>query len=153
MKLLVLAIVLAGSALAQEAVYAVSYAASSATNVVTLQQPASPSRSLNFVADGLGVSVYCSEACTVTFEHSGTAATATAITPIGTSPGLGNSAINAYRSSNVGSGTVISTDALAAGEAKSFRLRTVLARTANANFTVRVTSVATSRITAIWREE
>jgi hypothetical protein len=151
-RLLALALLSCGFAAAQEAVYVAHYQASSTTNVLTLQQTSTPTKTATLFGDGLGVAVYCSEACTVTFEHSGTAATSTALAITPNSPGLGASAINAFRSSNVGSGTIGPSYQVAAGETKPFAYRATLPQSANANITIRVTSATTSRITATWRE-
>lgn len=153
-RLLLTLLALATPAFCQEAVYSAFYEATAAVNVVTIQQPSSsPTKSANFSGEGLGFAIYCSAACTVTFEHTGTAATATALTPKGTSPGLGASALLAFRSSDVGVGTVIDTYRIAAGDTRAFSIRALLTRTASLNLTARVSSVATSSITGIWKEE
>lgn len=65
--------------------------------------------------------VYCSAACVVTFSRDGTAASTTALSPVAV--GIASSvAPNAYRSSNVGSGTTGRSYNIAAGGTMSFDL-------------------------------
>lgn len=84
---------------------------SSAAEAITVQLPSGTTRTVAF----RGASVDCSVACEVTIERDGTAATTTALSVAkvnGTSPA---SAASAYRSSNVGAGTEIGRQSVAAG--------------------------------------
>jgi len=79
---------------------------SSAAAVVTVQQPASGSRQVNFLAAYFD----CSVACTMQLEVNGAAATSTAGTVSAINPYLSlvpAAAAKAWTSSNVGSGTVL----------------------------------------------
>lgn len=121
-----------------------------AGEVVSIQQPVSPTKTVNFE----GASVYCSAACDVTIERDGTAATTTALTvaPVATDT-IAGSAL-AFHTSNVGSGTVLAKHAVAAGEIMSFELKGMrLPRIAGKNVTIRVSSITgTARVLVKWTE-
>lgn len=141
----------AGIACAQQANYTAYREASlsAAAEAVTIQQPASPTRTAYIT----GAWIYCSVACVVTLEHSGSAATTTSFTPTAATPGIGASTIMAFHTSNVGSGTVVSKYDLGAGETKSLAMTAVLPMVANSNMTFRIASITGSvRITWMWNE-
>jgi hypothetical protein len=80
---------------------------SSAAAVVTIQQPSTGSRQVNFQSAYFD----CSVACTMTLETNGTAATTTAGTVSAVNPNQSTqpaAAVTAFTSSNVGTGTVLS---------------------------------------------
>ena len=83
---------------------------SNSAETLTVQQT-----STNNVSAGFEwVTVNCSAACVIAFSQNGTAATGTALTPtrINNSP---PSQLTGYRSSNVGSGTTLSSFSLSSG--------------------------------------
>lgn len=77
---------------------------SAAAEVITIQQPSSGARSVRFEA----ATLYCSVACEVTLERDGSAASSTALT-VNKLAGsaVPNPTVQAFSSSNVGSGTVL----------------------------------------------
>lgn len=81
-----------------------TYSLSSAAAVTTLQQPSTGGKRVEFKT----AYVECSVACTVTVERDGTAATATALTPTKVNAFAPTAAFNAFRNSDVGSGTALS---------------------------------------------
>lgn len=95
------------------------------------------------------VDIYCSADTVITFKRNGTAATGTALTltgPVGTRSG---NPPNAYRSSNVGSGTTLKNYTLKADSTLHFSLRDWYIP-ANAPSTVNY-SIGTDSITATCR--
>ncbi len=68
-----------------------------AAEVITLQQPATGSKTVNFI----GFYIDCSVACTVTLERNGAAATSTALTVNNINPNEPTIAGIAWSSSNV----------------------------------------------------
>jgi len=84
---------------------------SSATSeAITIQQPASPSASIQFEL----ASLWCSVACTATLSWNGTAATSTSLA-VTSLNGAAAPTATAWRSSNVGSGTTGNVFNIAAG--------------------------------------
>lgn len=82
--------------------------------VLTVQHTAAAIRNVRFISGYM----YCSVACTITLERSGTAATSTAHTIVNLNPNnLNKRATNSqtYHTSNVGVGTVINTYHIPAG--------------------------------------
>lgn len=153
MKKLLLILIFAASAFAQSNVYSVfrEESLSSAATALTIQQPSSPSKTATI----LGAMVYCSVATTVTLEHSGSAASATAVTPDPNTPGSSAATILAYRGSNVGSGTTKAKYACAAGQTIPLDFtETSILRTSGANYTIRVASMTgTVYLFWMWRED
>lgn len=121
-----------------------------AAGAVTIQQPASPTRTARI----RGASIYCSVACTATLEHNTTGATTTAFATSSASPGLAASTILARHTSNVAVGTVVNKYSVSAGETKVIDSTMILQPTAGLSFTLRVaTMTGTIRITWQWVEE
>jgi hypothetical protein len=112
-RLLLLFACFAGLGLAQ-AEYVALYDAtlSGAASVVTVQAPAtSAARTVRFTV----AYVYCSVACDLTLERTGTAATATALAPAALNSTASTALTKAWRSSDVGAGTVIGKYSVPAG--------------------------------------
>ena len=142
--------------------YIVAYTASAATsNVITIQQPAADARVTSF----LWVYVECDVDCTATIERDGTAATATAVTPskLNTANVRGDSipaaSATAYRSSDVGVGTVLGPAggySIVAGDWRVIDMRgKVLAGTGTGkNLSVRIESASAGVLTGVmkWHE-
>jgi hypothetical protein len=153
-KLLTLLVCFAGFAFAQ-ADYVALYEASltSAASVVTVQAPASSAaRIVRFV----GAYIYCSVQCDVSLERDGTAATATALTPVGVSSQAPAAKTKAFRSSDVGVGTVIGKYTVPAGGTQVIDLTSVVIAGAGTgkNLTLRTASITgTARISIQFREE
>jgi hypothetical protein len=128
---------------------------SAAAEVVTIHAPTGPS-STGMKVYLVGASVYCSVACTVTLEQAGTAPTTTANAVVQLGQNANHvSAANAYHTSNVGAGTVISTLDLAAGETKGIDLTgiTLPYIGATSNFTLRTSAITgTAKILIKWRQ-
>lgn len=124
---------------------------SGTAEVVTLQQPAADGEIIRVE----NVEVWCSVACDITLERDGTAATGTALTPI-VKVTYGTAVTNAFHTSDVGVGSVITT--------KTLPLNTIipitfpgglyLAPTGTAsNFSVRTSAITGDvKITMIWTE-
>jgi hypothetical protein len=123
---------------------------SASGEVLTVQQPASPSNTLVFDAGY----VYCSAECTFTIERDGTAATTTSLTPTATSGNTDAPTALAFHTSNAGAGTVIGKHTVAAGGTMPFELKGVrLPRIAGRNVTIRVQSLTgTVRLFLKWVE-
>jgi hypothetical protein len=125
------------------------------TEKVTIQQPASGSRRVRFAA----AYVYCSVACDVNQSRNGTAASSTSLTPAKLNPAdAGTAAATAWHTSNVGSGTTISTAVtLSAGASQTFDLNGLYmyADGTSNNYTISVTgtSSGTIRVAVKWYEE
>jgi hypothetical protein len=84
---------------------------SGAAEVITVQQPTSNSKRVEFDR----AYVDCSVACTVTLERTGTPATTTTLAPLNINTGETAISVKAFSSSNVGTGTVLSVISLGAG--------------------------------------
>ncbi len=83
---------------------------SSTGEVLTVQQPANPSFSVQFEV----AVVYCSVACTATLAQNGTGATSTALATKALN-GSPSSTATAWSASNVGAGTALTAYNIAAG--------------------------------------
>lgn len=88
---------------------------SSAAEVITIQVPGTLGNQAQKQIRMLSVSIVCAVACDATLERDGTAATATALTVTGVNRIGASATAAAYRSSDVGVGTVLSKYSLAAG--------------------------------------
>ena len=113
--LLVLGLLTAPLAYAGEAVFHVTHEATLAASAhaITIQQPASGSKKVTLQSANL----YCENACTVTLEKDGTAASSTAGTVVTLDESRNDSATaTVWVNSNVGSGTTIYTYVLSAGQ-------------------------------------
>lgn len=165
MKRLILIASLASPIFAQQTgvtytkVYEVTVSAAAA--VSTLQQPSSPTKTAHL----LGLQIYCSVACTATFEAAGAASTGTQSSGVPTSPSrTETSTIVHYAASNAAAATnPINKFKIAAGSeypigftegTDGIRSNAILARTAGQNFTVRTDAITGDvKITWFWREE
>jgi len=133
---------------------------SGTATAITIQQTASVNTNVKVV----GVYVYCSVACTVTLERSGTAATTTLTAPVATSPGYAATTLTGYINSNVGAGTVVGQAGgypVAAGSYLALRFLGAdgsssvnLRRGAADNFTVKVAAISgTAKLLIDYRQE
>lgn len=109
-RILALLLLSAVSSFAQfgdtDATFTVTKETTGTSEKVTIQKPASGSRSVRLVS----ALVYCSVECTVTQSRNGTAATTTTLTSSikGNNPeSASTSNLTAYHTSNVGAGTAI----------------------------------------------
>ena len=158
MKIRLLVLLLLAATLSAQRYYLRHYEAlketalAAAAEVVTIQQPATGSRTVYFKE----AYVYCSVACTFTVERDGVAAAGTALTVLLLHAGNPATAVTAWHTSNVGAGTTVSpTYALGAGDYIIIDLtRFVLVGDGTAkNLTVRTNSITgTVRIAIIWEE-
>lgn len=135
--------------------YVVSRTASlsSAAAVVTVQQPASGAAS---VVHFVGAYVYCSAACDVTLERNGTAATATATTPVSVNSSVPAAKSTAFYSSDVGTGSTIGTYSLPASGSQVLDLSAVYlyGSGTSKNVTVRTSAITgTVKIVIQFSEE
>jgi hypothetical protein len=123
---------------------------SAAAETLTVQQPASGAKQVSFE---LGT-VYCSVACTATLSQNGTAASATGATPTPINPAYKPASAAAYKGSNVGAGTTLSTYAVSAGATFAIDLSKIsLGATGGTNLSLAVSSITGSAIlTLIWNE-
>lgn len=114
---------------------------STAAQVLTVQHPATANKTLKFLSGYM----YCSVSCTITLERSGTAATSTAATIVNLNPASTNkkaTTAQAYRTSNVGTGTVIWTYQLPATGVLTIDLQEFQINSSTAdNFTLRSNAV------------
>lgn len=131
-------------------VRAVSLSASG--EAVTIQQPASSSKRVQFTS----ADAYCSVACDVTIERDGTAATATAATIAKLNGEAPTPRATAFSASDVGTGTVIGKRTLSAGGLVRFDLNSKWLQgdgTAT-NLTIRISSITgDTKINVYWREQ
>lgn len=152
-KLLTLLLCLAGLGSAQQYVAYKEAALSAAASVVTVQQPAATApRVLRFA----NATLYCSAACDITLERSGTAATATALTPTPLKPSIPAAKALAFHTSDVGVGTVLNKFSLAAGATLTVDLSAVsfIGTGTTKNLTLRTSSITgTARIAIQFSEE
>ncbi len=123
---------------------------SGAAEIITIQQPASAGKIVRIEA----VEVWGDGVFTATIERDGTAATGTALTPSVVT--YGTVVANAFHTSDVGVGTVITVKEVPANVIMPivFPGGLYLAPTGTAsNFTVRTSSItANVKITIVWRE-
>lgn len=151
MKKIAILLMLAASVFAQRrGTYAIEQktALVAAAETITVQLPSSTGRTAGFES----ASVYCSVQCEITFERDGTAATATAITVQKVNSSDATATATAYRSSNVGTSTVIGRDIVTAGTTASYDLKNK-GLLAGQNFTIRTASITgTVIISVLWQE-
>lgn len=129
---------------------------SGSAEVITIQQPASGAKTVR----GDQASVYMSADCPVQIEHTGTAATVTAMTVAKIDPqGFANTAL-AFSGSDVGAGTVIGRQVVKGGATFLFDLSQIVLRgnfnasTNKANFSIRTDScTGTALINVYWKEQ
>lgn len=113
---------------------------SSAATAATLQQPATNAKSVALQ----WASVYCSAACVATQSITGTAATATAGTPVAVPGNVAGAAVATFwTASNAGSGTTIAVDNIPAGGTFTFDLSKIRlpAFGTTSNYTISIASV------------
>lgn len=123
---------------------------SSSTDKLTIQQPATVIRGVEFV----GGSIYCSVACTVTMDRTGTAATTTAATPTKLNSISSASSVSIYTASNAGTGTTITKFVIAAGQTLPIDLRETWISAANGNINFTTSSITGDvKIFLMWREQ
>src|SRR5205823_1118990 len=113
---------------------------SAAAEVVTIQAPGTSGAQSAKTLYLKSASITCAVSCDVTVERDGTAASTTALTINPLNRLDAASVASAFRSSNVGSGTVLSVVTVAAGTTARYDLS---GKTLNAaeNFTFRTSSV------------
>lgn len=124
---------------------------SNSAEVVTIQQPASGSRTVVFKR----ASIYCSVACTVTLERDGTAATATSLTVVKAHSGAATATATAWRGSDVGVGTVVSKHYIGAGTTLPLDLSAMylIGDGTAKNLTLRTSAITgTAVINILWEE-
>jgi len=111
---------------------------SSASTALTLQVTSTTNRTIILV----GAYVYCSAACTLTIEKSGTAATATAIAPVKLNSASSDPVASVFKNSDVGVGSVIGTYTISAGSGVGIDLSSVvLPKKVADNLTLRIGSM------------
>lgn len=141
-RLIALTLFVCSLGLAQTREYVVPYTAdlTATAAIVTVQQPASGGAG---VVRFSGLYIYCSVACNFTLERTGTAATATAATPVPLNSTTTAARTTAFTASNVGSGTTLGTYSLLASTSKSFDLAGValFGNGTAKNFTVRTNAI------------
>lgn len=111
-----------------------------AAEVITVQLTATKQGLVKFY----GVYVDSTVATSFTIEIDGTAATSTALTPVGINPSNGYTpAITAWSASNVGTGSVVARFSIAANSGLFFDLSNVVlsGNNINTNLTVRSSSI------------
>ena len=116
-------------------------ALSGAAEVITVQQPATGGKCVQFKT----LTLYALAAATFTLERDGTGATTTALTVIAKG-GAPTPAFTAFNSSNVGSGTVLEAFTLVAGQTMVVDLAgyRLCGDGIGKNFTVRTNSLSTT---------
>ena len=126
-------------------------ALSSTAEVITIQQPSSGAKLVEFKS----AYIDCSVACTVTLERGGNGATTSALTAVSITSGSIPVAL-AFSGSDVGTGTVLQVSTLSAGGYIVFDLSGInlLARNdPSQNFTLRTSSMTgTVHVTVKWTE-
>ena len=159
-RLLLLAALTAFGSFGQDYVLTREVALSAAADAVTIQQPASDAARLvqfgGLTATGemRGAYISCSAECSVTLEHSGTAATATTATP-SPLPGAPAAKTTAFVASDVGVGTVIGRYTIPASSQHVVGIGVVLSGPGTGkNVTLRVASMTgTVKYTWVYSEE
>lgn len=102
-KLLLSAILFSSVCFGQVYVVQKTTALTASAEVITVQQPATGARQVNFIAAYFD----CSSACSFTLERNGTAASSTSLAVRNVNPGETVAATTAFSASNVGTGTVL----------------------------------------------
>ncbi len=155
MKRLLLLLAIALPLAAQTPTYTATQTTSlsSAAEVITIQAPGAANTRPTKLITLAGVSVYCSVACTVTIERDGTAATTTALTPASLDYHFPVALATTYHSSNVGTGTVLSSYAIAAMATAVIDLSSKQLLSGGDNLTLRTSSITgTVVINLQWTE-
>jgi len=118
---------------------------------VTIQQPASSSKRVQFTS----ADASCSVTCDVTIERDGTAATATAATIAKLNAEAPTPRATAFSASDVGTGTVIGKRTLLNGGMVRFDLNSkwLQGDGTSTNLTIRISSITgEAKINIFWRE-
>ena len=152
MRILCLLLLLAGGLRAADFIAFKSTTLTATPETLTVQQPATGSKSVAF----LSAYAYCSVACTVTVSRSGIAATTTAFTPASLSQPTDTPATTAFHTSNVGAGTTLATYSLAAGESLPLDLTSMgmIGDNTARNLSIGTDSITgTAKIGIKWREQ
>jgi hypothetical protein len=138
MKSLVLLFFLGFTAFAQEFVVLRTATLSNSAEAVTIQQPSSGGKRVNFRSAWIDSTVDVE----VTIERNGTAASSTSTTPVAVNP-PGTATVSAYHTSNVGPGTVISRFTCKAGPVCTVDISAVsqVGSGTSKNFTLRTSSI------------
>jgi len=153
-RLLITFVLFSVAAFSQRGTYTVERKSAlvASAEVVTIQLPTA---AIATSAAMLKAAVYCSVECEITLERDGTAATTTTLTPVLNYTNSVAVSANAYRSSNVGVGSVIARYTVAAGLTLPLDLGDIslLKKTTPENFTIRTASITGTAIIVIkWRE-
>ena len=125
---------------------------STTAETVTVQQPATGAKRVLLKS----ASIYCEEACVVTFKRSGTAATTTALAVIPQSVSFPAATATAFSASNVGSGTTLYQHSIGATSTEVFDLEGIelSGRSTASNFSVSTNTISGEvRIQIVWREQ
>ena len=154
MKLLLMICLFAGSLLAQRGTYTVERKSAlvASSEAITVQLPIAATATSALM---MKAAIYCSVECEITLERDGTEATATALTPVPLQNTFETVSATAYRSSNVGVGSVIARYTVAAGLTLPLDLVDIglMKESAPENFTIRTASITGTVIIVIkWRE-
>ena len=142
-KLLLITVLLALPALAQQRIY-VHERTTSGDELVSFVLPAGTSTTATFI----GLTIYSAAACTPTLKRDGTLPTATVATSVELNGGVAGSVVP-YNASNAGSLVHIKTYNLAAGEEKVIEMQF---KTLTAGKAVHVQTGCAARVWAMWRE-
>lgn len=129
------------------------YIASANTTVMTLQQPATQARIVEFPDGGrAGASVYCASAQTATLTWNGTAATSTAGTTARIPPTGMPSSATVWTASNAGSGSFSLVMNVAAGQTFPIDLGWFKMGASGTTNNLTITTTGTCTITYMWSE-
>ena len=156
MKKTLLTLALSIGSLFAQGVYTAEYKAtglSSAASVVTVQLGNVTTAKAAYM---LKAAVYCSVQCEITLERDGSQATTTAIVPAATRGSAPTVSSVAYRSSNVGTGTVLARYVVTAGSTMPIDLTDVILvpQRILENFSIRTAAITGDAIIVIkWREQ
>ena len=123
-----------------------------AAEVITIQQPATGSRSVAF----RGASIYSSVEAALTLERDGTAASSTTLAVVKLNASADTATATAWSSSNVGAGTTLSAYTVPAGGTLVLDLGGIwmLGDGTAKNLTLRTASITgTVKINVCWQEQ
>lgn len=129
------------------------YMATANTTAMTIQQPATDPRTVQFPDGGrVGASVYCAAAQTATLSWNGTAATSTAGTILLLPPATRPASATIWTASNAGSGTTGPVFNVIAGQTFSIDLAWFKMGAAGTQNNLTITTSGTCTITIMWSE-
>jgi len=130
-----------------------NYIASASTTALTLQQPATDSKTVEFPSGGrAGASVFCAGAQTATVKWNGSAATATTGTANAVPPSTLPASATVWTASNVGAGTTAVIAQVAAGATISLDLGWFKMGGAGTANNITIATSGTCTITFMWSE-